>query len=119
MRKSTPTIEWHIAESDADWVQRPGSSPLAISAGASPHWRLQRILWPVAAPLLLLVSTDSRRRSEQATASQQPVVGVTTITQAQLQARAPDSQPAAIRLPSDQAAINWPRQQLGAQTSAS
>src|SRR5215213_9753471 len=56
MRKQAPTVEWHIAESDADWERlrgaaRPDSEPTSVSG-----WYLNRYFWGVAALFLLLAS---------------------------------------------------------------
>lgn len=56
MRKQRSNLEWHIAESDAEWERLYVPPPLShLTPGANQHSLLERSFWNMGALLLLLV----------------------------------------------------------------
>lgn len=56
MRKQALTVEWHIAENDADWERRCVLPLPSLALDAPRHRPLKRYFWSVAALFLLLAS---------------------------------------------------------------
>jgi hypothetical protein len=109
MDKRTPSVEWYIAQSDADWAHLrepplPDGKPTANRC--RPH---KRYFWSVAALLLLLASAGGWWHSDQASLPQ-ATVEVMATAQPEPGAAAPGSDPRAVSLPSNQWEREWWRQ---------
>jgi hypothetical protein len=117
MNKQTPSVEWTIAASDADWERlreplRPANEPPAHRCRS-----LKRSFWRVAALLLLLAGAgDWWWRTTQA-ALPQPAANVTAPAQAALGTGAPGRAALVASVIADQTATDGRRQ--GAQADSS
>src|SRR5262245_38381866 len=107
MDKRTPSIEWTVAESDAEWERLQEPTLPDGEPAAHPHRRLQRYLWGAAVLLLLLgITGDWRWRATQVRAHQ-AAADATATAQQQLTVVAQHDDRLATSNPGDQGTSSW------------
>src|SRR5262245_39278931 len=107
MNKRTPSVEWTIAESDAEWERLQGSPPSEGEADAHRQRRLKQYLWSVAVLLLLMVGGSDWWWHTAQVRAHQAAAGATATAQQQLAVVAHADDLSAISNPGDQGASSW------------
>jgi hypothetical protein len=103
MDKRSPTVEWHIAHSEAEWERLQGSLLPESEPSANHHQLLQYYFWRVAALLLLLaISGSTWRPTEQAALPSPAASGM-----AQQESRVQQEERSAANEAIAQSRMNW------------
>lgn len=102
MRKQTPTIEWIVTESDAEWERLPALALPTAESETNRHLPLQRTIWSLTVLLLLLVAIgDWWRRSQ----SKAPLATAEVTVPAQT--TVPDREALIATISAEQATATW------------
>jgi hypothetical protein len=111
MNKRTPSVDWTITQSDAEWEHLQGPPQPDSEAAADRHLHLKRYFWSVAALLLLLVSAgDWWWRTAQGT-THPAAADMTATAQQELGKVEQVGEPAAARPLGHQSRMDWWYQQ--------
>jgi hypothetical protein len=117
MDKRTPSVEWMIAQNEADWQRLQGPPLPASEPVAHRRRRLQRYLGAMAALFVLLVSAGDWWWRTTRAALPQPTVERTAMPQPEVGTVAPDPDSLVASVMSNQSGRDWWDQEAQADSS--